>query len=415
MAIVALYPAAMATYCAFLGNHPQLSIAELAMQFPDFAVKKRFPKHVVAFETSAEISQKDLDRLGGTILIAREAAGFSSPEGTADALVRETAAVKGKTTFALRAIGLDKRTVHDLYRKGKDALKRAGKPARYVGNEHEPAAMALLKDAGLVTGKGGRELVLLRDEESDAFWGGVTVAAQDPDAYTKRDVRKPVRDTRVGLLPPKLAQILLNGGEWLARTANPKTPRKLSIFDPFCGTGVIPLEALLRGWTVHGADASLKAVNGATKNLEWARKEYGIPKKDVPATIWKQDARKPFAFKEAPDAIVTETTLGPPLTARPTIKEAQKMRTAVEETEIEFLKNVRATLPGVPVALTLPVWMVSSGPLPLEKLWKELPEIGFEPRLPAGVSGDMPGRASLLYRRGDAVVGREVVFLAQRP
>lgn len=402
----------MARYCAFLGNHPQLSLAELAMQFPGFAVVQRFPKHTVVFETTAEIAQKDFDKLGGTILIAKEAEGFSSPENTADVLVRETANVKGKTTFAIRAVGIDKRAIHDLYRKGKDALKKAGKPARYVGNEHEHAAAALLKDTGLVTGKGGCELVLLQDDERKAFWGGKTVAVQDVDAYTKRDMKKPVRDTRVGLLPPKLAQILLNGGEWLARTANPKLPKKLTILDPFCGTGVVPLEALLRGWTVHGADSSQKAVNGTLKNLEWARKEYGIPKKDVPASIWKQDARKPFAIKGDVHLIATETTLGPPLVVRPAIKDAQKMRTAVEETEIEFLKNVRATLPGVPVALTLPVWMVSTGPLVLERLWKELPEIGYAPVLPAGLQGDFPGRASLLYRRGDAVVGREFVFLA---
>lgn len=404
----------MARYCAFLGNHPQLSLAELAMRFPDCAVKARFPKHAVVFETSAEISQKDLDALGGTILIAAEAEGFSSAEKLPDILVRETAAVKGKTTFAIRAIGLDKRVVHDGYRKGKDALKRAGKPARYVGNEHEPAAVALLKDAGLVTGKGGRELVMLWDSERGSFWGGTTVAAQDIDAYTKRDMKKPVRDTRVGLLPPKLAQMLLNGGEWLARSANPKTPRKPTVFDPFCGTGVVPLEALLRGWTVHASDASLKAVNGAQRNIDWARKEYGIPKKDVKSSIWKQDATKPFAIKEPVHFIATETTLGPPLVVRPTIKDAQKMRTAVEDVEMAFLKNVRATLPGVPVALTLPVWMVSSGPLVLERLWKELPDLGFEPKLPPGLNGDFPGRTSLLYRRGDAVVGREFVFLAQR-
>jgi tRNA G10 N-methylase Trm11 len=404
----------MASYCAFLGNHPQLSVAELAMQFADFAVIKRFPKHVIVFETSAEIGQKQFDRLGGTILIAEGIKELGNTERFADALVNGTANVKGKVTFAIRTVGIDKNTVHDLYRIGKNALKKAGRSARYVGNEHEPAALALLKDAELINGKGGAEFVLLHDQESGVFWGGKTVAAQDLDAYTKRDMKKPVRDTRVGLLPPKLAQILLNGGEWLARSANPKLPKKLTVLDPFCGTGVIPLEALLRHWTVHGSDASLKAVNGTLKNLEWARKEYGIPKKEVSASIWKQDATKPFAMKELPHLIATETTLGPPLVVRPAIKDAQKMRTAVEETEIAFLKNVRKTLPGVPVALTLPVWMVSSGPMVLERLWKELPDLGFEAVLPAGLQGDFPGRASLLYRRGDAVVGREFVFLRQR-
>ncbi len=40
------------------------------------------------------------------------------------------------------------------------------------------------------------------------------------------------------------------------------------VFDPFCGTGVIPLEAILRGCNVLASDISLKAVNGTTKNIE---------------------------------------------------------------------------------------------------------------------------------------------------
>jgi len=253
------------------------------------------------------------------------------------------------------------------------------------------------------------ELVSLRT--GDFLRIGRPLAREYPDAYTKRDVMKPVRDTRVGLLPPKLAQILLNFGAYMANDGKEKKLKTLTVLDPFCGTGVIPMEALLRGWDVLASDTSLKAVNGCEKNIDWTRKEYDILKKDVAATIWKQDAQKPFELKEKPDVIVTETTLGTPFATTPPSKDAMKSRTEVEEIETGFLENIAATLPGVPVVCTLPVWFPKAGPLYIEKTWKKIHDIGFRPILPPNVNPHHPERLSILYHRPDQSVGREIVLL----
>ncbi len=229
-------------------------------------------------------------------------------------------------------------------------------------------------------------------------------------------MEKPVRDTRVGLLPPKLAQILLNFGEWIARETDPKIKKTLVVFDPFCGTGVIPMEALLRKWPVYASDNSLKAVNGCEKNLDWIRKEYEIFKKDTASVVWKQDATKAFTLSDSkgsslPNMIVTETTLGPGLTDRPTAKDAAKMKTECEDIEIGFLENAAKTLPGIPIVATFPVWYLKSGPLFLEKTWKKLESIGYTAVLPPGIKSDAPDRKSIVYRRPDQTVGREIVIL----
>jgi tRNA G10 N-methylase Trm11 len=53
---------------------------------------------------------------------------------------------------------------------------------------------------------------------------GITVLFQDVDEYSARDYGKNVRDMDVGMLPPKLAQMMLSiSGE--AR----------GIYDPFVG------------------------------------------------------------------------------------------------------------------------------------------------------------------------------------
>lgn len=400
----------MSLYAAFLGNHPSLSQAELSASIPDFKAVRMVGPSILLFESAADIGTKQLDRWGGIFLLAKQVG--SNTVTTTDIphiLAEEVKNVKGKITFSLRGYGVQKSTVHDLYRHCKNLLKKDGRAVRYIGNENKPAVSALLHDAGIVEGKHGVELVILG--ENKQLWVFRTVAAQDPDSYTKRDMEKPVRDTRVGLLPPKLAQMMLNYGEWIARDTDPKAKKTLTIFDPFCGTGVIPMESLLRGWPVLASDLSLKAVNGCEKNIEWLRKEYKILKKDVSCMVWKQDATDEFELKELPNVVVTETTLGPGLTDRPTAKDAAKLKTECEAIETGFLENMAATLPGVPVVAMFPVWFLKTGPLYLEKTWKKLAEIGFEPVLPNGVQSENPERTSLLYRRPDQVVGREIVFL----
>jgi hypothetical protein len=410
----------MPTYAAVLGHQPHLSLAELRAVFPDFTPKGTVGP-VALFETSASFDPRALHHLGGTVALAEEITPQPSLEALVPTLVRELTGTRGKITFSIRAYGVKPAIIRELYRKGKDELRKQGRPSRYIGNERRPAAAVLIHQEELLTGKGGRELFLInlttdpKSEDMD-LWAGRTIFVQDIDEYTLRDVRKPVRDTRSGLLPPKLAQILLNFGEWLLGK-----PPSL-VYDPFSGTGVIPMECLLRGWPVLASDLSLKAVNGSEKNLEWLRKEKDILKRDVPSAVWKQDARKPFDFsdakragiREAPDLIVTETSLGKAFESRPSIKEAMKERTASEALEAEFLENVAAQLPGVPVVMTWPVWFHSKGNVMLERIWDRLHALGFYATLPPGVDPELPGRLSLLYRRSGQYVGREIVMLRRK-
>lgn len=410
----------MASYAAFLGHLPHISVAELCALIPDFRLQRIINQTVAIFETAEDLDIDDLNLWGGTMLLARQVEAKNPTLKDIPRLLHEQlSTTKGKATFSLRAVGVSKDIIRDGYREGKQFLKKQGKASRYVGNERQAAATVLLHDAGILNPKEGCELCILKDE--DYLWIGRTIAAQNPNAYTKRDMMKPVRDTRLGLLPPKLAQIMLNFGQWLveSKTApeqknkvlKTKKRKTLTVLDPFCGMGVIPMECLLRGWTVLASDLVERAVTGAEKNLDWLRKEEDIKKKDVPSTFWKQDAKKPFTLKTLPDAIVTETHLGPALSDRPNQKDAAKMRTENDALQMEFLKNVAATLPGVPVVVTWPVWHLKTDTIFIEKTWDHLQDLGFRAILPRGIESDNSHRLSLLYRRPDQVVGREIILL----
>jgi tRNA G10 N-methylase Trm11 len=401
----------MPSYAAFLGHLPHISVAELCALVPDFRLQRLIADQVAIFESEEDLDIDDLNLWGGTMLLARQLDAKNPTLRDIPRLLHEQLApTKGKVTFSIRAVGVPKDIIRDGYRDGKQFLKKQGKASRYVGTERQAAATVLLHDAGLLNPKEGCELVILKDE--DYLWFGRTIAAQNPNAYTKRDMHKPVRDTRLGLLPPKLAQIMLNFGKWLADTKTGSKPKKTyTVLDPFCGMGVIPMEALLHGWDVLGSDLVERAVAGAEKNLDWLRKEDSILKKDVASTFWKQDATKPFKLKTLPDMIVTETHLGPALSDRPNQKDAAKMRTENDQLQTEFLKNIAATLPNTPVVVTWPVWQLKTGALYIEKTWDHLQDLGFRAVLPRGIETDNAHRLSLLYRRPDQLVGREIILL----
>src|SRR3989339_1075497 len=421
--------AAMPSYAAFLGHQPRISLAELAAAVPGFLYRRTIKDAVVLFESPVELDAAFLDTLGGIVILARRATDQAvTPAEVPSLLVSELKdARRSKVTFSLRTLLLPRPAIHTLYRQCKEALRKLGRPCRYVGSEREPAPPVLLRDAGLLDPKRGCELVLLpesEEEDNQTFWIGRTIAAQDVNAYTKRDIGKPVRDTTVGLLPPKLAQILLNMGAWLSRGCQTplhdptqkraKKPEPLTVFDPFCGTGVIPIECLVRGWHVLASDLAQKAVNGCEKNLEWLRKELKILKKDAESTVWKQDALKPFVLKQLPAMVVTETTLGPALEDRPTQKSAAKMKTELEKLEAAFIEHCSKTLPGVPLALTWPFWKIKNETIFLEHAWEAAHKAGYIATLPPGIEPTRENRLSLLYRRPDQFVGREIVLLLPR-
>jgi tRNA G10 N-methylase Trm11 len=65
----------------------------------------------------------------------------------------------------------------------------------------------------------------------------VTLACQDIDAYAKRDTGKS-RDMVVGMMPPKLCQIMINIGFGGIRDQADTR----ALYDPFCGLGTILIE-----------------------------------------------------------------------------------------------------------------------------------------------------------------------------
>ena len=124
------------------------------------------------------------------------------------------------------------------------------------------------------------------------------------EKYNFRDFSRPQKDLISGMLPPKLAKILIN----LSQTAKNK-----ALLDPFCGSGTILQEAaLLEYEKVIGTDISDKAIQDSLVNLEWVDKYFKL-KKIPQIFVWDAQKISEKFTDESINGIATEPLLGPPL------------------------------------------------------------------------------------------------------
>jgi len=79
----------------------------------------------------------------------------------------------------------------------------------------------------------GFELDILRNFETEKY--GKTLMVQDLEGFVQRDMYKPNTDIQMGTLPPKLARMMVN---FTAQNSG-------ILWDPFCGSGTIPMEAVI--------------------------------------------------------------------------------------------------------------------------------------------------------------------------
>ena len=232
-----------------LGRQPALGIAELESIYGSEAIVP-FGENFIA--SSVAIKDVDFARLGGSVkllkpLVTLDTTNWKALEKHLLQHAPEHAAKlgEGKLHLGLSVYGLDV-SLLDLQATSlriKKVVRASGRSVRVVPNQTLALSSAQVLHNHL-TDSNGWELVLVRHGSKALL--AQTVAEQDINAYARRDQNRPKRDARVGMLPPKLAQIIINlaVGQNSVRT----------VLDPFCGTGVLLQEAALMGYNIYGSD-----------------------------------------------------------------------------------------------------------------------------------------------------------------
>ncbi len=379
---------------ALLGRQPALGIAELESLYGSSALHPIGRQAVVIDMAPNDIA---FNRLGGTIKLAKVLTRLETADWRkiVQYIVRTLPEhldyiPEGKIRLGLSVDGLQV-SHKDLQRSGleiKKVIKQAGRSVRLVPNtDHILNSAQTLHNQ--LTGPTGLEFLIVRDRETTLLTQVTHV--QDISAYAARDQKRPKRDARVGMLPPKLAQIIVN-------LANPGEGE--IVLDPFCGTGVILQEALLMGRYAYGTDLEPRMIEYTQENLKWlvGPTEQKLAVGDATNTTW-----------ESFDVIAAETYLGRPFSSEPDAATLQQVMSDVHVIHKKFLQNLAGqTKPGFRACLAVPAWITRGGVKHLKTL-DSLEELGYN-RL-SFVHAD---NQDLLYFRKDQVVARELLVLTRK-
>lgn len=405
---------------AILGRQPAIGLAELESLYGADNVRAVGTQAALLDVAADTIS---FSRLGGSIKLGEVMGYVDSLQWPAIekqlrvcALEAARQAPDGKIKLGLSvqglSISLPKLGAMGLnLKKALRSLDREGS-VRVVPNKELELNSAQVLHNGLAT-PNGIELLIIRDGHSTIV--GRTTAVQDIDAYAKRDQGRPKRDARVGMLPPKLAQTILN----LALADTPPSS-KVQVLDPFCGTGVVLQEAMLMGCSVIGSDIDQRMGDYTVKNLDWLRGQY--PETENVGRSWQLGDATTLQWRtsdedggdtHAPatiDAVACEGYLGQPFSTLPKPEKLADVKSTCNTILRKFLANIGGQIkPGTRLCLAVPAWQVKSGQFQHLSVLDRIEELGYN-----RVSFKHVEPSDLIYARADQIVARELLVLIKK-
>lgn len=322
-----------------LGTHPELSRAELAaiLHLPNPPLAQRSvvllsDEHVIPFE-----------RLAGAIKVGKILDEVASPAHvTAERLLTHLCLEQpSRADFGISIYDAgDSATANALASSRrklglaiKQHLKDAGRSARFVEAKEQELSSVVVDTNHLVSRAGELCLIVMKKK----ILIGRTSAVQDFRGWSVRDFGRPSRDATSGMLPPKLARLMIN----LSGTE----PSKTTLLDPFCGSGTVLMEALLLGCKrVIGSDASAAAVKATGENLGWLEHKRKEPMRERVKLFVSDAAELGAHLSEPVDLIVSELYLGPPQSGRESPAQLKKIRVELEQLYARTLSKVLSNL-----------------------------------------------------------------------
>lgn len=390
---------------AILGRQPELSIAELEGRFGSDAVTP-FSSDAAMIETeSFDIQQLGGVQKAGRVIAELELAPWDRLSRDIVQRYARTLTGDGKLTVGVSVYGrrdIDSRAVGRTGLALKHALKKKVRSVRLVPNDGPALSTATSHHNKLGLADNKLEIIVVYGPKSVIV--ADSTGSQNISAFAARDQGRPKRDAFVGMLPPKLALMMLNMSG-ITATPSPDKADPKTILDPFCGTGVVLQEAALLGFNVYGTDLAEKMVDYSRLNLEWLSVKHAIGSVKIePGDAIEHTWQPPI------HAVVAETYLGQPFSAPPAPDKLEKVRRNVDHIVGRFLENLAPQIePGTPLCLAVPAWRDGSGRLTHLSVLKKLDSLGYTWQQKTHVDVQR-----LVYFREDQVVARELLLLSRK-
>ena len=323
-------------YIFTLGLNPALSIAEISSFFNNKKINL-LNNNILILESEKELDVNNIiKKLGGTIKIGIVEKNIINDREKIIKACKKIIDQKnkknnstGKFHFDLSYYSSKKNNIKPIAMEIKKYLRSKKISCRWVDSRDSILSSVVVEQNKLL--KNGIEIIIIKNNNRLII--GKTLSVQPFKKLSFRDYGRPARDDKSGMIPPKLALIMLN----LAQIEH-----KDIILDPFCGSGTIITEAMLCGYkNIIGSDISKKAINDTNENIKWTKNNFNINIANIKTYNQPADKISKNIKPNSINAIITEPYLGPQrgkINIQKTISELEKLYT---NALIEFKKILK--------------------------------------------------------------------------
>jgi len=390
-------------YFFILGSNPALSIAELLAVFSPASSKKIVGENALILDINEDIFPLELiKKLGGTIKIGilKDEVKTNNKEELLAKIIKfiDIKKISGKFNYGISYYGNNQYNLKPLAMAIKKYLRRREINSRWVSSS-EPVLSSVVVEQNKLVVK-GMEAVILKNNQNN-FLLGQTLTVQPFKELSFRDYGRPKRDDRSGMIPPKLAQIMINLS---------KSKITDNILDPFCGSGTIITEAMLMGYEdIIGSDISEKAVHDTKENIEWMKDNYQLKITNFKLLNKSVFKLSKFIKPNSVKAIITEPYLGPQRGSFDVLKIIKDLEDQYAKSLHEFKKIIKE---DGRVVMVWPVFNITQN---MKYINPKLNEF----RIVNPISSDwrshriikLTNRNTIIYGRPGQKIWREIVIL----
>lgn len=381
----------------------KLSLAEIYTLFPTTEiVYADMGVCILNTQNSQEIIEK-AQKMGWVIKIIALFENYAWKP--AQTILEQSEGFEGKFRYGISALWGDEKNLKRILMDTKKLLKEGWMSARFVNKNFSNLSSAQIIGEGLV--KRSSDFSIISAGGMEYF--GKTIWVQDIEKYSQRDYGK-TRDMVVGMLPPKLAQMMIN----ISYDGQVKIQ---SIYDPFCGLWTILIESILMGnKQVYGSDISPENIEKTKKNITFARKEFDNVLKTSETSVLDAKGISSSPYLKKSDVIVTEGYLGQAF-LKHTVSEQkiqEEKKHLLDIYEKFFFGLHKANFKGI-IVISFPFWEIKGKYFYFSEVYDIIKKYCKNlPLLPKDIEFQHTKSGSLLYKRKDQVVGREIFKLKIR-
>lgn len=288
--------------------------------------------------------------------------------------------------------------IDDLLKVSKNVVKTFWLNPRFLNHDKKNLSSIVIIKEALIKKETDFNFLFLDDK----LYFAKSIFVQDIYSYSNRDYSKS-RDMNVWMLPPKLAQMMIN--LW-----NNFNKKDIVIYDPFVWLWTVLIESVYM-WNklVFWSDKSESMVNSSTQNLEKLLKNFNFEFKVI-----QQNAKyiNEVDFLDKVDLIVSEWFLWEIMTKNNiSIDRIDRTKKILIDLYASFFEKLKEVNYKNNIVISFPFWDIKWKYLFFDEIYDIIKKNFLVINLLENNTFQSTKEWSLLYKRDSQLVWREIFLL----